>query len=178
MGRFSRRGGIYISKHHILQHCTHIYRGQRYSITEGGEGGKGASRFDAQFGVLGAGGLAARNCGTVSNSYSSGSVTGNTTVQMRDISTFVGAQCDMIAVDAGETNLPYTWNIVDAQTYPFLSWQSLPQSDWDGEAEASPSLVSQQMHDPEWSHLMQVKRGNPLEPARFFAPTRQGSVGQ
>jgi hypothetical protein len=47
--------------------------------------------------------------------------TGKSTAEMKDIGTFVG--WDIIAVTAGETNTAYTWNIVNAVTYPFLSWQ-------------------------------------------------------
>jgi len=97
--------------------------------------------------------------GAVSNSYSTGSVTGNdyvgglvgfngyavinsfwdietsgqatsaggtgkTTAQMQDISTFSGAGWNIIAVANPDTrNLSYIWNIVDKQTYPFLSWE-------------------------------------------------------
>ena len=49
--------------------------------------------------------------------------TGKTTAEMQDIATFVGAAWDITAVAPGETNRTYTWNIVDGQTYPFLSWQ-------------------------------------------------------
>ena len=104
----------------------------------------------------GAGGLMAANSGTVSNSYSTGSVTGNdyigglggysegtvsdsfwdtetsgqassaggtgkTPAEMKSIATF--SAWDIIAVTSGQTNPTYTWNIVDHETYPFLSWQ-------------------------------------------------------
>jgi hypothetical protein len=43
---------------------------------------------------------------------------------MQDISTFTGAAWDIIAVaNPGERNTSYIWNIVDGETYPFLSWQ-------------------------------------------------------
>ena len=43
---------------------------------------------------------------------------------MQDIATISGATWDIIAVDnVGTRNLSYTWNIVDDETYPFLSWQ-------------------------------------------------------
>jgi len=51
--------------------------------------------------------------------------TGKTTVEMQDIATFIGAAWDIIAVAPGERNPAYTWNIVDGQTYPFLSWQPI-----------------------------------------------------
>jgi len=51
--------------------------------------------------------------------------TSKTTTEMKSIATFTGALWDIIAVAPGETNPAYTWNIVDGQTYPFLSWQSI-----------------------------------------------------
>jgi len=80
------------------------------------------------------GGLVGENRGTVSNSFwdieTSGqstldSGTSKTTTEMKSIATFTGALWDIIAVAPGETNPAYTWNIVDGQTYPFLSWQSI-----------------------------------------------------
>jgi len=103
-----------------------------------------------------AGGLVGANSGTVSNSYSTGSVTGNndigglvgysegtvsnsfwdketsgievsdggtgkTTAQMKSIATF--SAWDIIVVTSGQTNPTYIWNIVDDETYPFLSWE-------------------------------------------------------
>jgi hypothetical protein len=50
--------------------------------------------------------------------------TGKTTAEMQDISTFLEAAWDISAVPPGTTNSAYTWNIVIAQTYPLLSWQS------------------------------------------------------
>jgi hypothetical protein len=102
------------------------------------------------------GGLVGGNAGTVSNSYSSGSVTGEidvgglvgvnfgtvsnsfwdretsgqttsaggmgkTTAEMKSIATFTA--WDIITVTSGQTNPTYTWNIIDGQTYPFLSWE-------------------------------------------------------
>jgi len=103
------------------------------------------------------GGLVGRNYGTVSNSYSIGIViggsrvgglagasylstvsdsfwdtqtsgqstsiggTGKTTAEMHSITTYT--TWDIVAVALGETNPAYTWNIVDGETYPFLSWQ-------------------------------------------------------
>ena len=49
--------------------------------------------------------------------------TGKTTAEMQDIATFSGAGWNIIAVAPNQTNNDYTWNIVDKQTYPFLSWQ-------------------------------------------------------
>jgi hypothetical protein len=72
--------------------------------------------------------------GTVSNSFwdtkTSGKTTsaggiGKTTVQMKNIATFSSAGWNIIAVaNADARNRSYIWNIVDEQTYPFLSWQS------------------------------------------------------
>jgi len=77
------------------------------------------------------GGLVGYNTGTVSNSFwdiqTSGQATsaggiGKTTAEMQNIATF--SAWDIIAVTSGQTNPAYTWNIVDDETYPFLSWQS------------------------------------------------------
>ncbi len=51
--------------------------------------------------------------------------TGKTTAEMQNIITFRGAGWDISAVASGTTNSAYTWNIVNEQTYPFLSWQSV-----------------------------------------------------
>jgi len=78
------------------------------------------------------GGLMGFNLGIVSNSFwdveasgmeESDGGTGKTTAEMRDIATFIAAAWDITAVASGETNTAYAWNIVDGQTYPFLSWQ-------------------------------------------------------
>ena len=49
--------------------------------------------------------------------------TGKTTAEMKRITTFSGAAWNITTVAPGERNPVYTWNIVDGQTYPFLSWQ-------------------------------------------------------
>jgi hypothetical protein len=50
---------------------------------------------------------------------------GKTTAEMKSIATFSGAGWNIIAVvDPSTRNPSYIWNIVDGQTYPFLSWQS------------------------------------------------------
>jgi hypothetical protein len=59
--------------------------------------------------------------GTVQATSAGG--TGKTTAEMMDIATFTGAAWNITDVDPGETNPSYIWNIVDAVTYPFLSWQ-------------------------------------------------------
>ncbi|MGB6873321.1 MAG: GLUG motif-containing protein [Dehalococcoidia bacterium] len=80
------------------------------------------------------GGLVGYNTATVSNSFwdtetsgqaTSDGGTGKTTAEMKNIATFLGAAWDITAVAPGETNDAYTWNIVNGQTYPFLSWQSV-----------------------------------------------------
>jgi hypothetical protein len=51
--------------------------------------------------------------------------TGKTTAEMKNIATFSGAGWNITAVaNPGIRNPSYIWNIVDGQTYPFLSWQS------------------------------------------------------
>jgi hypothetical protein len=79
------------------------------------------------------GGLVGWNTATVSNSFwdritsgmeESDGGTGKTTAEMQDIATFSGSAWDIIAVAHEETNPAYTWNIVDGETYPFLSRQS------------------------------------------------------
>lgn len=59
-----------------------------------------------------------------------GNATGKTTAEMMNITTFTDTATegldepwDITAVAYGETNSSYTWNIVDRQTYPFLSWE-------------------------------------------------------
>jgi hypothetical protein len=79
------------------------------------------------------GGLVGQNTGTVSNSFwdietstqsSSAGGTGKTTAAMKSAVTFSGAGWNIVAVtDPGTRNPSYTWNLVDGQTYPFLSWQ-------------------------------------------------------
>jgi hypothetical protein len=79
------------------------------------------------------GGLVGQNLhGVVSNSFwdtqtsgqaTSDGGTGKTTEEMMGIATFTGAAWNITAVDPGETNPTYTWNIVDTVSYPFLSWQ-------------------------------------------------------
>jgi hypothetical protein len=51
--------------------------------------------------------------------------TGKTTIEMRNIATFAGVGWNIAEVlNPGDTDPAYVWNIVDGQTYPFLSWQS------------------------------------------------------
>ncbi|MGA8848311.1 MAG: NosD domain-containing protein [Dehalococcoidia bacterium] len=71
--------------------------------------------------------------GTVSNSFwdtetseqtISAGGTGKMTVEMQDVATFLGAAWDIVAVANPDTRNPsYIWNIVDGETYPFLSWE-------------------------------------------------------
>jgi hypothetical protein len=49
---------------------------------------------------------------------------GKNTTEMHDITTFSSAGWDIIAVANPSTQNPsYIWNIVDGETYPFLSWE-------------------------------------------------------
>jgi hypothetical protein len=70
--------------------------------------------------------------GTVSNCFwdreTSGQTrsdggTSKTTAEMQEIATFSGAGWNIIAVALDISDLSYTWNIIDKQTYPFLSWE-------------------------------------------------------
>ena len=74
--------------------------------------------------------VAYNSYGTVNNSFwdrvtsgqsTSAGGTGKTTAEMQEIATFAG--WNIIAVNLGETNPAYTWNIVDDETYPLLSWE-------------------------------------------------------
>jgi len=85
------------------------------------------------------GGLTCTNSGTISNSFwdtessrqaTSNGGTGKTTAEMKDINTFTDTEregldepWDITAVAPGETNPSYIWNIVEDETYPFLSWE-------------------------------------------------------
>jgi hypothetical protein len=87
------------------------------------------------------GGLVGANEGTVRDSFwdveasaieESDGGTGKSTAEMKDIATFTDTETegleepwDIAAVNPGETNLDYVWNIVDGETYPFLSWESV-----------------------------------------------------
>jgi hypothetical protein len=80
------------------------------------------------------GGLVGLNFGTVSNTFwdteTSGQTisdggTGENTTQMQNITTFSEVAWNITAVNSGQTNPSYIWNIVDRLTYPFLSWQSV-----------------------------------------------------
>jgi hypothetical protein len=58
--------------------------------------------------------------------------TGKTTEEMMDIAIYMDTEAegldeawDIIEVDPGETNEAYIWNIVEGETYPFLSWESI-----------------------------------------------------
>ncbi len=76
--------------------------------------------------------------GTVSNSFwdnetssqsTSASGEGKTTTEMKDINTYLNAGWDIVAVsNPDDSNPDYTWNIVDGESYPFLSWEHEPSS--------------------------------------------------
>ena len=78
------------------------------------------------------GGLVGENDGTVSRSFwdtetsgqnTSDGGTGKTTAKMKSINTFI-MEWDICAIaNTGTRNPAYTWNIVDDEDYPFLSWQ-------------------------------------------------------
>jgi hypothetical protein len=80
------------------------------------------------------GGLIGYSEGTVSGSFwdietsgqsTSAGGTGTTTAEMYHITTFQGAGWNIIAVENADTrDLAYIWNIVNEQTYPFLSRES------------------------------------------------------
>jgi hypothetical protein len=59
---------------------------------------------------------------TSGQATSSGGTDENTT-EMQNIATFSGAGWNIIAVALNETNPSYIWNIVNNETYPFLSWE-------------------------------------------------------
>ena len=79
------------------------------------------------------GGLLGQDGGTVLHSFwdvetsgqsTSEGGTGKTTVEMKSTTTFSGAGWNIAAVaDPDIRDHSYIWNIVDGQTYPFLSWQ-------------------------------------------------------
>jgi len=82
------------------------------------------------------GGLVGQNLyGVVSNSFwdtqtsgqaTSDGGTGKTTAEMMGMATFSGATWDIVAVvNSGTRNTEYVWNILDDETYPFLSWQPI-----------------------------------------------------
>jgi hypothetical protein len=81
------------------------------------------------------GGLLANNWGTVSNSFwdvqpsgqtRSAGGTGKTTAKMKNFDTFWQVGWSITRVDDLSTrDRSRTWNIVDNDTYPFLSWQSV-----------------------------------------------------
>ena len=91
-------------------------------------------------GISNVGGLVGQNYhyyseGTVSGSFwdmeTSGQATsvggtGTSSAEMKRITTFAGAAWNITAVaDPVARNASYVWNIVDVQTYPFLSWQAV-----------------------------------------------------
>ena len=79
------------------------------------------------------GGLVGYNKAIVNNSFwdtetsgqaASDGGTAKRTTEMEDIVTFLEAGWYIVGVALGETNANYIWNIVDGESYPFLSWQS------------------------------------------------------
>jgi len=59
---------------------------------------------------------------TSRQSATAGDATGLTTTEMMDVATFEGWSIRAVD-DPGRRNTAYTWNMVDGETYPFLSWQ-------------------------------------------------------
>jgi len=84
-------------------------------------------------GLTDVGGLVGANAGNVTSSFwdtetsgqaTSDGGTGKTTAEMQEFTTFSGATWDItIVANASIRNPSYIWNIVDTETYPFLSWQ-------------------------------------------------------
>jgi len=84
------------------------------------------------------GGLVGENDDIVTNSFwdretsgmqvSDGGM-GKTTVEMQDMATFLAVGWDIYAVAHGETDDAYAWNIIDGESYPFLSGK--PPSEYD-----------------------------------------------
>ena len=60
---------------------------------------------------------------TSGQTSTSGEAAYKTTAELHDISTFT--DWDICGVLVSETNQAYIWNIIDSETYPFLSWQSI-----------------------------------------------------
>lgn len=84
------------------------------------------------------GGLVGENDDIVTNSFwdretsgmqvSDGGM-GKTTVEMQDMATFLAVGWDIYAVAHGETDDAYAWNIIDGESYPFLSGKSPSEYD-------------------------------------------------
>lgn len=67
---------------------------------------------------------------TSGQSSTEGDATGKTTEEMQDITTFTDTETeglddpwDITGVKPGTTNESYVWNIVNGESYPFLSWE-------------------------------------------------------
>jgi len=64
---------------------------------------------------------------------------GKTTAEMMDVTTYDGAGWDIRSVDGDHSDPEYTWNIIEDETYPFLSWErEAGQFDSDGEGRDLP----------------------------------------
>lgn len=90
-------------------------------------------------GTSSVGGLVGWNDGSVSSSFwdveasgmgKSAAGMGKTTAEMRDIATYTDTETEgldepwgITTVGLGGTDDSYVWNIVDGETYPFLSWE-------------------------------------------------------
>ena len=62
---------------------------------------------------------------TSSQTSTAGEATGNSTAEMQLFATFDSDGWDICTVSHGVTNSTCIWNIVDGETYPFLSWQQV-----------------------------------------------------
>jgi hypothetical protein len=135
-------GGLVGDNAGSLSNCYSNASVTGYEFVGGLVGNNGGSVSYSYSGssVIGAdrvGGLVARNWdGTVDNSFwnretsgidVSDGGTGKTTADMKSVTTFSDAGWSVVTVAGpGTRNTAYIWNIVDGQTYPFLSWQPVP----------------------------------------------------
>lgn len=100
------------------------------------DGGSADNSYSAGavIGTSSVGGLVGENYeGSITNAFwdtetsgqtGSAGGTGRTTAQMKSVTTFSAATWDIVTVgSSGQGNPAYIWNIVDGETYPFLSWE-------------------------------------------------------
>ncbi len=113
-------GGLVGENEGIVENCysTAVVTGDRHA---GGLIGMGEHPVSNSFWDVEASGTEESDGGT-----------GKTTAEMMDIATFMDTATeglndpwDMVAVAPGDIDASYTWNIVDGETYPFLSWESV-----------------------------------------------------
>jgi len=137
------------------------------------------------------GGLVGENLGTASNCFwdtdtsgttSSAGGTGKTAEEMKDVATYrekgtegLNWPWDILPVDTGAT-LPYaTWNIVDGEGYPFLTFRQLQV-----EVKAGWNLVSvpgglvdcaNTVEEVFGDQIEAIYYWNPEDPASYDVPT-------